>query len=168
MKVIVDTGFLSSLAKIGRLDLPLQFFSADYFVIPEQVLEELKKSTIFNEVLEFIATEKPLGEGKFIYVKRYNLEESHQELGKGELACVEICQDQDLILMDDRKAKKFAREKDKSCCDLPTFLYACKKRGIIDQAELEKIIQDLKGRDYYEMPPEVRDLLLNNTGNQSH
>lgn len=44
MKIIVDTGFLSSLAKINRLELITEFFDYEKFSVPTQAIDELKKS----------------------------------------------------------------------------------------------------------------------------
>lgn len=95
-----------------------------------------------------------------ISVKDHDLKRSYDEFGRGEIACIEVCREQDLILMDDRKAKEFAHKRGKSCFDLPTFLYTCNKKEIIDQAELKEIIKELKEKDYYELSSEVRELLL--------
>lgn len=64
MKVIVDTGFLSSLAKIDHVELLPKFFNVDYVVVPEQVLEELKESKVFSQVLDSITTEEPTEKDK--------------------------------------------------------------------------------------------------------
>lgn len=160
MKVIVDTGFLSSLAKIKRLNLILKFFEIDYFIIPKQVLKELKNSRIFEDILDYISIKKAFQKGEFIRVENHTLMGEYKGIGKGEAACIEICEKEDIILMDDRQAKDHAHKEGKACFDLPTFLYACKKKEIIDSEELKEIIRELGEKDYYEFEKEIKKMLL--------
>ncbi|MFB6295160.1 MAG: hypothetical protein ABEI97_05345 [Candidatus Nanohaloarchaea archaeon] len=159
MTVIVDTGFLSSLVKIGRVDLIQAFFPDQNTVIPEQVFAELKRSDIITEALPALFTDTS-GEEAFIEIRDYDLAYEHPGLGRGERACIDLCGGHDIILMDDRDAKRAAHDEGKACFDLPTFLYACKKNGLLDEDSVETVIQDLREEDHYRFTEDVENLLL--------
>ena len=52
MHVIVDTDFLSSFLKIGRLELVKEFFGLDKIYIPVAVLYEIAKTDLITDLLD--------------------------------------------------------------------------------------------------------------------
>lgn len=51
MKIVLDTGFISSLFKINRLDLLKKFFDVKTASTPNAVLVELSKARFFKDLL---------------------------------------------------------------------------------------------------------------------
>ncbi|MDP7080287.1 MAG: hypothetical protein QF415_10375 [Candidatus Undinarchaeales archaeon] len=49
--IIVDTDFLSSFSKIGRLDLVFRLFECRSLVVPRAVLEEIRGTDFFRSYL---------------------------------------------------------------------------------------------------------------------
>ena len=158
MTVLVDTGFLSSLVKIERVGLITEFFDSDEFIVPTQVIQELKQSDVYDRLSAALT----VTEDWSIRTETINyaqLDYSRERFGKGEIACIELSGDDDVILIDDRDAKKLAKRRGKRCYDLPTFLFACKKKGILDSETMGQIIDDLKTEDYYRFADDVEERL---------
>ena len=162
MKVMVDTGFLSSLAKINRLELITEFFDTDEFSVPTQVIDELKDSEVYDMMSGQISREdsESIIRTEIIEIDYSQLGYSRERYGKGEIACIELSEDEDILLIDDRDAKEMAKEEGKNCYDLPTFLLSCKKKGILNTEELEQIIADLENEDSYYFTDEIEERLV--------
>lgn len=162
MKIIVDTGFLSSLAKIDRLDLITEFFGSEEFSVPTQVLDELKRSEVYGKISDEVIREEGDGEIRIdaIEIDYSQLNYSRERYGKGEIACIELSREKDVILIDDRDAKRLAKQEGKNCYDLPTFLLSCKKKDILDSKEMQKILKDLKNEDRYQFTDKIKQKLV--------
>lgn len=66
---ILDTDFLSSFFKIGKLNLILKALDLKHVTIPSTVYEELKEAKFFDEIVSLFAfKEKELSDDKFIFV----------------------------------------------------------------------------------------------------
>ncbi len=167
---ILDTDFLSSFFKIGKLKLVLKALNVKHIVVPSTVYEELKEAKFFNEISSLFAfNEKGLNEDRFILVKtvdliecKYNFtKEETITLGNGELGCFILAENsRDTILIDDQRARLVAKGKGLKVVSIPTFLLFCKRRNVVSFDEIRKIVGDLKEEDYYEFSEELRELLL--------
>lgn len=162
MKIVVDTGFLSSLAKIDGIELIVEFFDSEEFSVPTQVIDELKKSEVYDLVSDEIIREESTGKIRveIIEIDYSELDYSRERYGKGEIACIELSGEEDIVLIDDRDAKRLAKQEGKNCYDLPTFLLSCKKRGILDTEEMQQILDDLENEDHYQFTDEMEQKLV--------
>ena len=167
---ILDTDFLSSFFKIGKLKLVLRALNLKHVVTPSTVYEELKESKFFNEISSLFAfNEKELSDDRFILIKTVDLIEWRENftkeetimLGKGELGCFMLAENSgDTILIDDQRARVIAKGKGLKVVSIPAFLLFCKKKNVVSLDEIRKIVEDLKEMDYYEFSEESRELLL--------
>lgn len=168
--VIVDTDFFSSFFKINKLKLIPQLMNTDKIIIPSTVYEELQDAYLFNEAIHLFAfSAEELSHEKFILIKEVDLlnlqkyfnMKKIEGLGKGEKGCLLIAKEiNDKILMDDKHARKIAKEEGLKVSSIPSFLLSCKRKNIISKEELKQIIKDLKEKDYYEFTEETENLLL--------
>ena len=72
--IILDTDFLSSFFKIGKLKLVLRALHVKHVVVPSTVYEELKEAKFFNEISSLFAfNEKELSDDRYIFVKTVDL-----------------------------------------------------------------------------------------------
>jgi predicted nucleic acid-binding protein len=147
MKIILDTGFLSSLVKIGKLQLIKDFFGVGGLYIPKAVLNELSRG-------------KPLETPTWIRVaKSKGLK--RPDLGLGESEAISLAKETgSILLIDDRRARDVAVGLGVVTFDLPTFLLACKERGLLNKQEVKGVIEGLKERDYYIFETGVEEELL--------
>ena len=82
---ILDTDFLSSFFKIGKLKLVLRALNLKHVVTPSTVYEELKESKFFNEISSLFAfNEKELSDDRFILIKTVDLIEWRENFTKEE------------------------------------------------------------------------------------
>ena len=166
--IIIDTDFLSSFFKIGKLDLILKALNLKFVTVPTTVYEELKEAKFFDEILSLFAfEEKELSDQRFILVKNVDLsaledftEEETTILGKGELGCFVLGKNGETILIDDSKARAVAKEKGLNVVSVPSFLLSCKKKNVVSVNELKHILESLKSKDYYEFTEDVKKALL--------
>ena len=168
--VILDTGFLSSFFKIRKLELILKALGVKYLLIPATVYEELKEAKFFQEASNlFSFEEQDLNENRFVLVKNIDLSELKNNffiqetstLGCGELGCFILAEkSQEIILIDDQKAKITAKDNGLKEVSIPAFLLYCKRRNIVSLEEMKQIINDLREKDYYEFSDESSRLLL--------
>jgi len=155
-EVVIDTDFLSSFFKIGKLNLVFKAFNVKEIFITKAVLQELEESNFYDEFLELLNLKE-----NNIIVKKIERIESSKDFGEGELESISLAKRTDsVLLMDDRDAGEFAKDKEVTVVNIPEFLIDCKERNIIFKEEIEQIIQDLKEKDYYEFTEEVKNLLL--------
>lgn len=167
---ILDTDFLSSFFKIGKLNLILKALDLKHVTIPSTVYEELKEAKFFDEIVSLFAfKEKELSDDKFIFVKNVDLsslkenftEEETITLGKGELGCFVLAKKSgDNVLIDDDRARAIAKEKGLKVMSIPSFLLYCKRKNVISLDGLKQIVNDLKAKDYYEFSEEIKNMLL--------
>ena len=167
---ILDTDFLSSFFKIGKLKLVLKALNVKRVVVPSTVYEELKKAKFFNEISSlFSFNGKELDDDRFILVKNVDVREWEDHftkeeillLGKGELGCFVLAENSgETILIDDQRARVIAKGKGLKVVSLLAFLLFCKKRNVVSFDEIKKIVEELKKNDYYEFSEEARELLL--------
>ncbi|RLI92669.1 MAG: hypothetical protein DRO89_01685 [Candidatus Altiarchaeales archaeon] len=138
--IILDTDFLSSFLKIDKLDLVRNFFGEDLY-IPISVLKEISQTELIKKLIE----KK--------YVKVISMKEEDVKgkavLGRGEIECISLASENDILLMDDRKAGKIAMENNVKVVNIPGFLLSLKRSNYLSQNQLNKIIDDLKEKDCY-------------------
>jgi predicted nucleic acid-binding protein len=58
------------------------------------------------------------------------------------------------------KTRQFARSLGITVVNIPAFLLACKMAALTRPEQMAQIIDDLKTRDFYELRPEIRHVLL--------
>jgi len=167
---IIDADFLSSFFKIHRLKLVLTSLNIKNLVIPSTVYEELKNSNFFEDISHlFVFKEEDLTEKSYILIKRVNLSllskyfdfKKLNVFGKGEIGCFLLAKEtNDKILIDDKRARDFAKENKIDVVSIPAFLIYCKNKNIISSKEMRQIIKGLKEKDYYEFSKEIEKLLF--------
>ncbi|MEA2074575.1 MAG: hypothetical protein U9O85_02400 [Euryarchaeota archaeon] len=155
--IIVDTGFLSSLFKVGRLELVKKHFEAEYVVIPNAVFEELSKTEFFAELIQFIAVnEDSLNEKHWILVKKAEVEIDEEKLGSGEKDAISLAKKHNaLLLIDDRAARSVAKSEDVMTATLPEFLLDCKDAHSLSKGDIPIIVGLLKEKDFYKFKKDV-------------
>lgn len=158
--VILDTDFLSSFLKIGCCDLIRQFYQTDQVTIPLAVYRELAQTELLAQLLEIrwivVDSVAPLFDDVLLQDAMF------QALGSGEQSCIHLARtlDQAVLLMNDNKAGRCARSLALAVTNIPAFLLACRRAGLVSRQEMEQIIRDLKEQDFYEFKAQVRDELL--------
>lgn len=167
---ILDTGFFSSLYKINRLDLLFKSESSKDIVIAEAVYDEIKNSPFYNNALHIFTYNKDdLKKGKFIFVKKVDIldvsnyfnKEEINVFGKGEIGCFLLAKEtNDVVFIDDKKARTFAMNNNLRVASLSTFLLNCRNKKILAIQEIKDIISDLKEKDLYEFSNESKEELL--------
>jgi predicted nucleic acid-binding protein len=156
--VVLDTDFLSSFLKIGKLTLIRDFFGVGKLYIPAAVLGEIAKTKLAKELLN----------NSYIQIK--NVDENSlrgfgkhfENLGRGEKECIVLCKQfqNSLLLISDKKALDVAKRNQITVLNIPAFLFACKSTEFLNSEELSQIIKDLKQKDYYEFSNEEKELLV--------
>ncbi|RLG29694.1 hypothetical protein DRO03_06580 [Methanosarcinales archaeon] len=164
--ILVDTGFLSSLYKVNRLELIKEHFGVDHIVISNATFVELSKTKFFTDIMQYITINKELlDEKRWILIKKSDIRIIDERLGDGEkeaisIALVEKRRDA-LLLIDDRTARTVARHEGIMTATLPEFLLDCKESHSLSEAELSDIIDLLERKDFYKFN---RRVLMRLTG----
>jgi predicted nucleic acid-binding protein len=155
--IIVDTGFLSSLFKINRLELVKKHFEAEYIVMPYAVFEELSKTEFFAELIQFIAVnEDYMGERHWILLKKAEIEIDEEKLGMGEKEAISLAKKHNaLLLIDDRTARSVAKSEGVMTATLPEFLLDCKDAHSLSKDDISIIIGLLAEKDFYKFRKDV-------------
>jgi predicted nucleic acid-binding protein len=157
--IILDTDFLSSVLKIGRLNLVKDFFNVMFLHIPVGVMREISTTDLMNEFL------------KIDYIKILNVSEKYfgmlkgvefDSLGTGEKECLALCKQytHSMLMISDNKARKVARKNGIVVLNIPAFLLACKRTMFLDKNEITLIMKGLKQKDYYEFGKDEKKELL--------
>ncbi|MEK6982466.1 MAG: hypothetical protein AABX38_06035 [Candidatus Micrarchaeota archaeon] len=147
MIVVVDTGFISSMLKINRIELIFRLFEIEQILAPIQVLEEIQKSPFFMSVAYLFSYDKENISKILVIPMEIS---SNQTFGKGEMACIKLAKEKNgILLIDDKKALEKAEKEGLVAISLASFLLMCKKTEIVSNIELKIILTDLKNKDYY-------------------
>ncbi len=145
--IISDTDFLSSFAKIGRVNLIFEVLKVKEITITNAVYEELKKSSFFENLHPYFSD----GNKNRIRIEKESEAERIEKFGLGETESINLAvQKKAKLLMDDRAAGKYAESKGIDVIDIPAFLFYCKEKKRLNSSEIKEIISDLKSNDYYE------------------
>lgn len=155
--IIIDTGFLSSLFKIGRLELIKKHFGAEHVVIPTAVFEELSKTDFFAELIQFIAVNEDYSDGKhWIQVRNAVVEIEEEKLGNGEKEAISLAKRHNaLLLIDDRSARSVAKSEGVTTATLPEFLLDCKDAHSLSKEDILTIVRLLEEKDSYKFKREI-------------
>ncbi len=157
-KVIVDTGFLSSVLKAGLLETTLEIIEKRCLFITEEVESELKKCRLYAD------HQNKFSKGGPIITLNFKREEEKEELstlGSGEESCINYCRKKDnRLLIDDREAKRKAKEYGIKTLTIPDLLFLGKKKGVVEQEDMKYFIKNLKMKDNYLFPNEIKKALL--------
>lgn len=165
--IIVDTGFLSSLYKINRLELIRKHFGVDCIVISNATFVELSKTKFFTDLIQHIAIDKELlDEKRWILIKKSDIRIIDERLGDGEKEAISIAFAEKrrdvLLLIDDRTARTVAKREGIMTATLPEFLLDCKEAHSLSGWELSVIVDLLEKKDFYKFK---RNVLMRLTGN---
>ncbi len=149
LDIVIDTDFLSSFLKIGRVNLVKDFFNVDYISIPLAVFTEIGKTDLVDKLIETDWI-------KIRTVKKLDYADLDSKvfdaLGAGEQECMMLCKGskKHILLINDKKARQIATSSGISVLNISAFLLACKQSNYLDNDEISKIIVDLKEKDYFE------------------
>lgn len=153
--IISDTDFLSSFAKIGELKLIFIMFKTKEIIITESVYNEIKESSIFDLLLPYLSSK----ENKII-VKKVSAKDFPEYLGAGEKESIALAKENKAkLLMNDKIAGKYAEKIGIKVVDIPSFLFYCKEKKLLNISQLKNIITNLKAKDFYEFEKEVEKAL---------
>lgn len=137
MIVVSDAGPLHYLIKIGKIELLKVLFGQ--VIIPRSVCEELEHSAAPIEVrkwLESLPSWANIGHADF--------RGRPLPLGKGETEAIRLAQDlkADLILLDDKKARRIAEENGLAVTGTLGILLAAHRRGLVRMPEtIDELVQ---------------------------
>lgn len=153
--IVADADFLSAFLKIDRLGLVFKALNTKEIVIAGAVLHDIEQAPVYSKLLDALQSK----DQKVIVKKVTSLKS--ESFGRGELESITLTQKyHGLLLMNDRKAAKYAESRGITVMDIPIFLLHCKTNNYISNKELTQIIKDLKEKDYYEFSTEVKERLL--------
>ncbi len=153
--IIADTDFLSAFLKIDCLELIFKVLETKEIVIAGAVLHEVEQAPVYSKLLEALQSKE-----KRIIVKKVTVSNS-ENFGRGEIESISLAEKSNgLLLMNDRKAAKYAESRGVTVMDIPIFLLHCKTSDYLSNKELTQIIKELKEKDYYEFSTEVKEKLL--------
>lgn len=165
--IILDTDFLSSFLKIGKLNLVKDFFNVEYLHIPVSVLREISTTSLITEFLEinYIKTLN-VSEKDFGVLKS----EEFERLGSGEKECMALYKQysNSMLLISDNKAREVARKNGIVVLNISGFLLACKNTMFLETNEIAVIMKDLKQKDYYEFSAVEKKELLKSITSINH
>ncbi len=171
--VLVDNNILSSLAKVGRLDLLKELFG-EVMTTPS-VMEEFRDERIegydFVDRIYDARTFGEVTEDKWLQLTSLSNQENQAKeevlgrggpLGVADSECLVIADNRDEVLLtDDTYLGSRAMSEDIDVYDLETLLEACIRDGVIeDSEELKEILEGIENRDYYSFAPGFKEKLL--------
>jgi len=156
----VDTSIISSLAKIGRLEMLKEF--SDVWTTAG-VVEEIVDSDISsvidplsNSLNDWVKTSTVVDIQRIRKIQR-----DYPSLSYVDSGLMIFCQKNDAILLtDDRKMLDVAEQEfEIDTYDLCEIFIALKNRELISEEDIVDIIEDLKKKDRYEFSEEDQERL---------
>lgn len=151
MIVVSDTSPINYLILIEEIDLLPQLFGQ--IIVPQAVLDELQKTGTPEQVKNRIDL-RP------VWLKAHNATAIEQTimLGAGEREAISLAKElnADLVLIDDKKARKLALERGLKVAGTINILDSASKRGLVELAEA---VQKLKQTNFRVAPDLLAELL---------
>ena len=161
--VVLDSDFLSSFLKIGKLDLVRSFYQVSHLQIPPAVFREVSQTPLLERLAQtpWLEVTVPGSQG----LPGVAPQVGRHELGAGELEAIALALEHpnSLLLMSDNRARHEAIRNGAQVVNIPAFLLACKISGFLDREEIAAIIRDLEEKDRYSFRQEVLTRLLTET-----
>lgn len=145
---MIDTDFLSAFLKVKEIELVLDFFKEEKVYIPVAVQKEIADTDLLPEL-------NKKDRIKVVEVNDIEVEGETDLLGAGELECMALCDKDDLLLMNDKKAGEIADNNNISVTNIPGFLLALKSEEFVDKERIKEIKRKLERRDYYSFSEKV-------------
>ncbi len=147
--VLCDTNILSSLARVGALDLLFKLFPHDQFALPQAVHQEIIEAVRLNfTFLESVLASTNAGR---ILILSLDREEENammnlpKSFGLGESEAVAICARRGAVfLSNDKSVKNYCQTHGIEVYDLPSLLRALWKNKVISRQKVQKIVNDME------------------------
>lgn len=154
MIVVSDTSPINYLVLIQEIECLLRLFGK--IIIPQAVLEELQQTKTPEAVKNWIASHP-----QWLEIQNVKTIDQTISLGAGESEAISIGLElnTDLILIDDRKARKAAIERGLIVAGTINILESASKRGMID---LSKSLQKLEKTNFRIKPDLIAKILKRN------
>lgn len=151
--IVIDTDFLSTFLKIGRLELVLSFFQCTFVIIPSAVLKEIERTDFFTEHHDLLVfSEEEATTMRPLLVQRANKSITNLSLGEGEREAISLALERDAsLLMNDKAAMRIAKSHGVDVVDTYSFLLVCHDSGFLERSEMERIIRDLEREDSFRL-----------------
>jgi len=143
------------LLKANRLDLVFKLINK--LVVTIEVYEELSRS---KSLIRPLANALLKGNMEIVESSDYrNLQGKYSELGIGEISVIASAAGR-IAFIEDRRAEKVAENEGLQVFNVPELLLVCKKRELINKAEVKQIIEMMRKKDRYLLKKEVEEELL--------
>lgn len=157
MIVISDTSPITNLIQIGKLDILKELFSE--IIIPQEVYSELVELDFQENILysvDWIQT-KQISDQKLVN----NLV---RDLDRGEAESIVLAIElrADVLLIDEKKGRKIAKEYGVEITGLLGVLKNAKSKGLIEK--LEPVLQELILRTGFRIHPKLYEQILKSVG----
>ena len=154
MIVVADTSPINYLVLIGEIDLLPQIFRK--VLVPEAVWRELAASGSPQVVKDWIATGPA-----WVNVESPTAIDATIRLGKGEVEAISLAKERkaELVLIDDRKARRAAIDRGLEVAGTINILEIAARRGLID---LSIAFKNLQRTNFRIAPRLLNEILLRN------
>lgn len=151
MIVVSDTSPINYLVLIGEIDLLPQLF--EQIVIPQAVLDELQKTGTPELVRKWIES-RP----NWLKVQNATTIDQTIALGAGEREAISLAKEinADLVLIDDRKARKLALERNLNVAGTINILKSAARRNLI---KVDDALQKLQKTNFRIAPQLLAKIL---------
>jgi uncharacterized protein len=145
---VCDTTALTTLLKTGHVDLLEQVFGS--VVVPAAGATELLR---YHPELPAFCDIRPVTESSRLWRLRASV-----HAGEADAICLALDIGADVLLIDDKKARRVAESEGLSCLALPAVLLAAKEREII--TSITPLLNLMENRGSYRLTPAARAALL--------
>lgn len=154
MIVVSDTSPINYLVLIGEIDLLSQLFGQ--ILIPQAVLDELQRDGTPEAVKDWIYSNP-----NWLEIQNAKMIDQTITLGAGEREAISLAKEinADLVLIDDRKARKAAIERGLNVAGTINILESASKRGLVN---LAKAFQKLEQTNFRIAPDLLAEILKRN------
>lgn len=152
MKVVSDTTAVTTLLKVGRVDLLAVQFGR--VLIPPAVEQELRA---YHGTLPACCEVVKVSDSSQLLRLL-----AEADRGEAEAICLAVETGADALLIDDRKTRRLAEAQGLRCLSLPAVVLAAKQQGLIPSATV--LLNELAQRGRFCLSERARQALLRQAG----
>ncbi|MDQ3801279.1 MAG: DUF3368 domain-containing protein [Acidobacteriota bacterium] len=154
MIVVSDTSPINYLVLLGEIELLPKLFNE--VIIPRAVWDELRTEGTPEEVRNWIDSNP-----QWLKIQNAKIIDQTIALGAGEREAISLAEElnADLVLIDDRKARKTAIQRGLKVSGTISILESASKRGLVD---LSEAFEKLEQTNFRIVPDLLREILKRN------
>lgn len=158
--VVLDADFLSAFLKIEHVALIRELYQVDLLSVPTAVYREIALTSLLPRLAGDAHLKLEQADPETLAKLRHA--PAFAALGAGEQEAIALAtvKANSVLLMNDKRATQDAESRGVTVQNIPAFLIACRRSGLLEPQSLQRVVDLLRQKDHFGFSKQVLELLL--------